>query len=73
MQLLCVKSIRRNLPLNGTASFDRSLVNGRIHSLPLHPAIIITSTWFIAELFLPLKDPVNRNRETTPMISNDGH
>src|SRR5664279_4353539 len=41
MQLLSVRSTRRNLPPKGTAPLDRSLVKGCNRS-PAPPAIIIT-------------------------------
>ncbi|MDD5082891.1 MAG: hypothetical protein PHU08_05905, partial [Dehalococcoidales bacterium] len=56
-QLLSVKSMSRNLPPKGTAAFDRPLVKGCSLS-PAPPAIIIASTLFIADFFLPLKESV---------------
>jgi hypothetical protein len=43
IQLLSVKSIRRNLPPKGTAGLDLTLVKGCSLS-PVPPAIIITDT-----------------------------
>jgi len=57
MQLLSVKSMSRNLPPKGTAALDRPLVKGCSLS-PAPPAIIMASTLFIANFFLPLKDSV---------------
>ena len=67
MQLLCVKSMRRNLPKNGTVALDRSLVNGCIIS-PAPPAIIIDSTLFVAGFFLLLKDYTKN--QTMPIVCN---
>src|SRR3989304_2199179 len=62
----------QNLPLKGTAALARPLVKG-CNLSPAPPAINMASTLFIADLFLPFKNPVNRNKKKTPMISNDGY
>ena len=73
MQLLNVKSISRDLPLIRYSRLGPSLGQRLYNLSPAPLAINIASSLFIADLFLPFEDPVNKNRETTPMISNDGY